>query len=230
MSLEARDGVRLCDGLTRREVLRAGGIALGGLTLPDLLRLQAGAKAGEGTAEARGPKFGKAKSVILFCTNGGTAQMDSFDPKPDAPAEVRGPYKPIATSVPGVTLNEFLPRLAKLQHKTALLRAIHHNQTLHPTAIYLTLCGDLLGRVVTPDSATMSREHKPHFGSVLTKLLPVPPDLPGFVMMPEAMAPTGRSGPGSSPASSARGMTPTGSTASRAAPASHPGRWPRTSR
>ena len=196
LSLEARDGVRLCDGVTRREVLRAGGIGLGGLTLPGLFRLQQASAADKANAEGRGPKFGKAKSVILFCTNGGTAQMDSFDPKPDAPAEIKGPYKPTSTSVPGISINEFLPRLAKLQHKTAILRAIHHNQTLHPTAIYLTLCGDLLGRVVTPDSATMSREDKPHFGSVITKLLPVPPDLPGFVMLPEAMGPNGPEWPG----------------------------------
>ena len=125
LSLNNREGVRLCDGVTRREVLRAGGIGLGGLTLPGLFRLQqAAASSDPAKAEGRGPKFGRAKSVILFCTNGGTAQMDSFDPKPDAPAEVRGPYKPIGTSVPGVSINEFLPRLAKLQHKTAMLRAI----------------------------------------------------------------------------------------------------------
>jgi hypothetical protein len=194
LSLEVSRGVRLCDGLTRREAMRIGGLGLGGLTLPGLLRLQAGAS--EAPGPGRGSSFGKAKSVIVFSTNGGTAQMDSFDPKPDAPAEVKGTWKPIATSVPGVTLNEYLPRLAKLQHKTALLRAIHHNQTLHPSAIYLTLCGDLIGRVVTPESATMSREDKPHFGSVVARLLPVKPDLPGFVMMPEAMGPNGPEWPG----------------------------------
>lgn len=195
LSVETSEGVRLCDGLTRREALRVGGIGLGGLTLPGLLRHQArGADAK--AAAGKGPSFGRAKSVIVFCTNGGTAQMDSFDPKPDAPAEVRGTFKPIATSVPGVSLNEYLPRLAKLQHKTAILRAIHHNQTLHPTAIYLTLCGDTLARVVTPDSATMSREDRPHFGAVATKLLPVPKDLPGWVMLPEAMGPNGPEWPG----------------------------------
>src|SRR5437868_2802537 len=124
LSLESRQGVRLCDGVTRREMLRIGGFglgSLGGLTLPGLLRA-AGAAAPEGVAssssEGRPPGFGKAKSVIVFCTNGGTAQMDSFDPKPDAPAEVRGSFRPISTSVPGVSLNEHLPRLAKLQHKT----------------------------------------------------------------------------------------------------------------
>jgi hypothetical protein len=195
LSIRLRDGVRLCDGTTRRELLRVGAIGLGGLTLPGLFRLEARAADGTGGV-SRGSKFGRAKSVIVFCTNGGTAQMDSFDPKPDAPAEVRGIFRPITTSVPGVALNEHLPRLAKLQHKTALLRAIHHNQTLHPSAIYLTLCGDLLGRVVTPESATMSREDKPHFGSVVTKLLPGQKDLPGFVMLPEAMGPNGPEWPG----------------------------------
>ncbi len=194
LKLEDGRGVRLCDGLTRREAMRIGGLGLGGLTLPGLLRLQA--QAADTVAEGRGPSFGKARSVIIFCTNGGTAQMDSFDPKPDAPAEVKGTWTPIATSVPGVQLNEYLPRLAKLQHKTAVLRAIHHNQTLHPSAIYLTLCGDLIGRVVTPESATMSRDDKPHFGSVVTKTLSVKPDVPGFVMMPEAMGPNGPEWPG----------------------------------
>jgi len=195
LSLEVRRGIRLCDGLTRREVLRVGGLGVAGLSLPDLLRSRAQA-ASLSSAEGRGPKFGRAKSVIIFCTNGGTAQMDSFDPKPNAPAEVRGPSKPIATSVSGITLHEGLPRLAKLQHKAAILRALHHNQTLHPAAIYLTLCGDTIGRVVTPESATMSRDDKPHFGSVASKLLPVKPDLPGFVMMPEAMGPNGPEWPG----------------------------------
>ncbi len=122
--------------------------------------------------------------------------MESFDPKPDAPSEVRGPYKAIATSVPGVTYNEFLPRLAKIQHKTAVLRALHHNQSVHPNAVYLTLSGELLPRVVNPDTATMSRDDKPNLGSVITKLLPVPSDLPGYVMMPEAMGPNGPEWPG----------------------------------
>jgi hypothetical protein len=89
LSVEATDGVRLCDGLTRREALRVGGIGLGGLTLPGLLRHQA--LAADSGGAGRGASFGRAKSVIVFCTNGGTAQMDSFDPKPDAPAEVKGP-------------------------------------------------------------------------------------------------------------------------------------------
>ena len=193
MSLESKGGVRLCDGFTRREALRIGGIGFAGLTLPGLLAHEA---ASANAVETRGKSFGAAKSVIVFCTNGGTAQMESFDPKPDAPAEVRGPYKAIATSVPGVTYNEFLPRLAKLQHKTAVLRAIHHNQSVHPNAVYLSLCGETLPRVVNPDSAMMSRDDKPNFGSVISKLLPVKPDLPGFVMMPEAMGPNGPEWPG----------------------------------
>ncbi|WP_406693664.1 DUF1501 domain-containing protein [Singulisphaera sp. Ch08] len=191
LSFEAGSGVRLCDGLTRREALRIGGLALGGLTLPALLSREAAAK-----AAAPGGKGARAKSVIVFCTNGGTAQIDSFDPKPDAPAEVRGEFGSTATSMPGVLLNEHLPHLAKLQHKTALLRAVYHDQVLHPEAIYLSLCGAKITRVVTPESATMSREDRPHFGSVASKLLPSKPDLPGFVMLPEAMGPNGPEWPG----------------------------------
>ena len=192
LRLETRGGVRLCDGVTRRELLRVGAVGLGGLSLPGLLR--AGSTAAGAPKAGRG--FGRAKSVIVFATNGGTGQMDSFDPKPDAPLEVRGPYKGAPTNVPGVRINEDLPRLAKLADKYALLRAVNHNVTIHPSAIYLTLCGDHLPRAVTPESATGSRDDRPHFGSVLTKVRPGKRDLPGFVLLPAAMGPNGPDWPG----------------------------------
>jgi hypothetical protein len=192
LSIQVNDGVRLCDGVTRRELLRAGAIGLGGLTLPNLLDLEAAAKATAGVER----KPGKARSIILFCTNGGTGQMDSFDPKPDAPAEVRGPYKGAATNVPGVRINEYFPRLARLADKYVLLRSLHHTDTVHPAAIYLTLCGARIPRNVTPESATMSREDRPHFGSALSQLLPGKKDLPSFIMLPAAMGPNGPEWPG----------------------------------
>src|SRR2546427_12409524 len=85
-----------CDGISRRSFLRAGGLALGGLALPDFLRL----KAAGAVAEARG------KSVIMICLGGGPSHVDTYDMKPEAPAEFRGEFRPIKTNVPGITLCE----------------------------------------------------------------------------------------------------------------------------
>ncbi|QJX01147.1 DUF1501 domain-containing protein [Frigoriglobus tundricola] len=190
LTLSAPRGTRTCDGVTRRELLRAGGIGVAGLTLPGLL------KAEDGKAGAPTKRVGTARSVIVFCTNGGTGQHDSFDPKPDAPAEIRGKYTGTDTNVRGIRLNEHLPHLAKQADKFSLIRSLHHTDTVHPSALYWTLCGAKIPRAVTPESATMSREDRPHFGSAATKLLPGRKDLPGFVMMPVAMGPNGPEWPG----------------------------------
>src|SRR5829696_3118555 len=87
-------GTRLCDGITRRELLRVGGLALGGLTLADVLRGQANA--------AAPPSVRRGKSVIMIWLRGGPSHIDSYDMKPDAPSEVRGEFSPIATNVTGV--------------------------------------------------------------------------------------------------------------------------------
>jgi Protein of unknown function (DUF1501) len=101
---------RCCDGLTRRETLHAGALGLlGGLSLPQLL-------AAESSATSRP---GKAKNVILLYLLGGAATQDMYDLKPNAPIEVRGEFKPISTSVPGLQVCEHLPRLAKWMHKVA---------------------------------------------------------------------------------------------------------------
>src|SRR3990170_1269582 len=92
---------RYCDGMSRRSFLRVGALGLGGLTLPQLLRSEAAA----GRPKAH-------KSVIMVYLSGGLAHQDTFDLKPNAPAEVRGEFKPIATRVPGVQFGELLPNLA----------------------------------------------------------------------------------------------------------------------
>src|SRR5262249_62196834 len=91
------EGQRLCDGLTRREWLHVGGLGMLGLSLPELLQAQRTA-----AAQGAGRTFGRARSCILLCLLGGPPQHETWDPKPDAPAEVRGPFQPIATSVPGL--------------------------------------------------------------------------------------------------------------------------------
>jgi len=113
---------RCCDGLTRRETLRAGALGLlGGFSLPQLL-------AAESTA---GQLAGKAKNVILLYLLGGAATQDMWDLKPNAPAEVRGAFKPIPTSAPGVQICEHLPRTAKWMHKSAIVRSVNHKAGCH---------------------------------------------------------------------------------------------------
>ena len=93
--------------LDRRELLRAGGIAVGGLSLSGLISRQAGAATGSRS-------FGKARNCILLYLSGGPAQLDTFDPKPDAPAEIRGEFSTVATKVPGVHFSEHMTRLASI--------------------------------------------------------------------------------------------------------------------
>src|SRR5947209_8401993 len=123
---------RRCDGVSRRDFLRAGALGGLGLTLPALLRSEAAA------GERRGAR---AKSVILVYLGGGMSHHDGFDPKPDAPAEVRGQYKPISTCLPGVQVSEKLPRMAQCLDKISLVRSGSHNNDHHETATNWVLCG-----------------------------------------------------------------------------------------
>src|SRR5690349_1222989 len=122
---------RFCDGLSRRELLTVGGLSLfGDLTLPNVL-LASEARDGERArhhAEALRQgrlRAGKAKSVILLYLMGGPPQQDTFDLKPDAPAEVRGEFKPIRTSADGIRICELLPQTARWMHRSALVRSVH---------------------------------------------------------------------------------------------------------
>jgi hypothetical protein len=104
---------RFCDNVSRRNFLRVGALGLGGLTLPDLLRLRAR------TTPARSPR-----SVIMVCLAGGPSHIDTYDPKPNAPAEIRGEFKPIRTRVPGFDVCELFPRQAEIADKLALVRSL----------------------------------------------------------------------------------------------------------
>src|SRR5262245_25809761 len=105
-------GARYCDGVSRRSFLKVGSLAVGGLTLPQLMRAEA----------ASGKK--SHKSVIMVYLSGGLAHQDTFDLKPNAPAEVRGEFKPIPTSVAGVQFSEHLPKLAKCMDKLVVVRSL----------------------------------------------------------------------------------------------------------
>src|SRR5436190_18240066 len=114
---------RLCDGLTRRETLKAGALSLlgGAFNLPSLLAAE----------ERHHARPGKAKSVILLYLLGGAPTQDMFDMKPNAPDKIRGDFKPIATNVTGIQICELLPRMAQWMHKTALVRSVNHKAGCH---------------------------------------------------------------------------------------------------
>src|SRR5947209_19137694 len=121
--------------ISRREVLRLGGACGLALTLPDLLRAQARPR----TTTA--PTFGRARSVIVLYLHGGHAQQETWDPKPDGPSPARGEFGAIATSLPGVTISELLPRSARLMHKLTVIRSLSHGNANHVQASLAALTG-----------------------------------------------------------------------------------------
>lgn len=156
--------------LSRREVLRAGALSMGGLTLADLFRR---------TAHAAPVK--RAKHCILMLLNGGQAQQDTFDMKPLAPDSVRGPYQPISTRVPGIQVCEKLPLLAGLTHKMAIIRSMNHHLLGHNTGAAYALSGH--SPASDQDIIPKPTDH-PTYGSVIAKTLPSPEWMPSFVLTP----------------------------------------------
>src|SRR5689334_9012362 len=116
---------RCCDGLTRRETLKAGALSLlgGAFNLPSLMALEARKKASD--------RPGKARSVILLYLLGGAPTQDMFDLKPDAPSGIRCDFKPIDTNIPGIRICEHLPRMSKWMHKAAIVRTVNHKAGCH---------------------------------------------------------------------------------------------------
>ncbi|MFO0799115.1 MAG: DUF1501 domain-containing protein [Gemmataceae bacterium] len=162
--------------LDRRELLRAGGLALGGLALPALSR----------AAPARGGSFGKAKNCIVLYLSGGPAQLDTFDPKPDAPDDIRGEFGTIQTRLPGVRFSELLPLAAQWTHKTAVVRTLCHDHNDHGRGSYWMFTGyPYLGSV--PDVNNMSRQDMPPVGAVVAKLAPGNGPLPAWAVVPHRM-------------------------------------------
>ena len=158
------------EGPNRREWLRVGGLSLAGLSLPALLRANQQATTAPSLATRLGSDtFGKAKNVIFLWLQGGPPQHETFDPKPNAPVEIRGPFKPIQTTVPGTQFCELLPRTARIAHKIAVIRSMHTDDDNHDVSGYWVLTGYPYG----PGSARQIKPADwPYFGSVLKMVKP----------------------------------------------------------
>jgi hypothetical protein len=179
---------RLCDGLSRREWLQVGGMGLLGLGLPNLLRAEKSK-----TNKHAAPASARAKSCIMLFLAGGPSHHDMWDMKPAAPAEVRGEFKPISTTVPGIQVCEHLPRLASQAHRFALIRSAHHRvSNAHAAAVYTTLTGEDRGDATI--AITLSPRDYPAIGSVLGYLRPPERPIVPFVSLPYITA-EGAGGP-----------------------------------
>jgi uncharacterized protein (DUF1501 family) len=168
--LDADRPASVCSGPSRRDFLHAGALAPLGLTLPRFLAAK------EGGAKDRDV------NCILLILVGGPSQLDTFDPKPNAPAEVRGPFKPISTKVPGIQLSEIFPQTAKHTDKFSLIRSMYHTATaVHDTGYQMMQSGRLF---------TGGVEH-PHMGCVLGYLKGGRGELPAHVLLPKPIGRTG---------------------------------------
>jgi hypothetical protein len=155
---------------TRREVLRAGALGAVGLSLPQLLRAESAARKT------------RIKSCIMVFAFGGPAQQETFDMKPDAPAEIRGEFKPIATNVAGIQICEHLPKLAKLADQYAIIRSATHKNRVHNPGSFYALTGRKPSADVVQFPA--KRDDWPAIGSILAKVRPIDRPLPPYVVLP----------------------------------------------
>ncbi len=161
LTINGHSNGRFCDGVSRRDFLRIGGLALGGLSLPQILR----AESASGVKKSH-------KAVIMIFLPGGPSHQDIFDLKMDAPREVRGEFKPIGTNVAGIQITEHLPRLAKMMDRCTLIRSMSDCDTRHDAFQCLT------GR----DFKNQPLGGWPSFGSVVSKVQgAIDPAVPPFV-------------------------------------------------
>ncbi len=170
------------DLLDRRELLRIGGLSLAGLSLPALL--QGNAAASQQRPAAR--SFGRARSCIILYLSGGPAQLDTFDPKPDAPEDIRGEFSTIATSITGVRFSELVPHTARWMNKIGLVRTMNHTHNDHGRGSYWMFTGYQYPGSV-PDVNSMSRADMPHMGSIVAKLEPGRGPMFPFAIVPHRM-------------------------------------------
>lgn len=163
---------RLCDGLTRRETLKAGALSLlgGAFNLPSLFALE----------ENKLLRPAKAKSVILLYLIGGAPTQDMYDMKPDAPEKIRGEFKPIDTNVPGVQICELLPLSAQSMQHAAIVRSVNHKAGCHnPLPSYTGY------EISVSDNTSTKDTYPPSMGSVCEYLRPANKELPDYIYLPD---------------------------------------------
>ena len=171
--LNASGSVACCDGVSRRDFLHAGTLAPLGLGLSSFFQVQAAGGAPAGDQDI---------NCILLVLVGGPSQLDTFDPKPNAPAEVRGPFKPIPSKVPGMQFSEILPETSKHTDKISVIRSLYHTATaVHDTGYQMMQSGRLF---------TGGIEH-PNMGCVLGYLKGGRGEVPPHVMLPKSIGRTG---------------------------------------
>jgi hypothetical protein len=191
LNIPHRHSARFCDGSSRRDFLRVGGLGLFGLSLQSVLRLQEAAKAAPPPRFTGATGFGAAKSVVLLFLQGGPSHIDIWDPKPDAPSNVRGEFKPIKSNIEGIWLSETMPRLAKTMDKCQLIRSMSYTPAglfNHTAAIYQMLTGyeptevSPSGQLEPP-----SPNDYPTAGSWISKFKPPTEAVLPFVEMPRPL-------------------------------------------
>src|SRR6266542_2981010 len=179
---------------TRRQLLQVGGLGVLGLTLPRLLSARTPSLRSDSTR-------GRARSCIFVVQYGGASHIDTWDVKPDAPGDIRGPYRPISTSVAGTRMGELLPRLAALAHRYCLIRSLSHGNSDHNGGMHICMTGH-----------SRPQENTPCFGAVAARLRPSQAALPSYVWLQNLDADVrdwyltgGFLGPGSAPLLVGRG-------------------------
>src|SRR4051794_9826988 len=182
LTLTGRGKAYTCDGVTRRDFLQVGALGAIGLTLPQMLAARA--------AGVVKPDHDDRACIMIF-NLGAPSHIDLWDMKPDAPTEIRGPFRPVSTRVPGLQLSEALPRHAQIADKFSLVRSVHHSgAAVHDAGWQMMQTGRLFS----------GGGNTPHLGSVVGYLNGRKTDLPPFAVLPELMGrgggniPNGQSG------------------------------------
>lgn len=166
----------LTPAFARRPILQVGALGLANMTWPNLL-----AATSSGASDV--PGFGRAKHCILLFMWGGPSQIDTFDPKPNAPAEIRGPFATIPTNVPGINVSEHFRLTAQRADKLCVVRSLTHDDPAHLSSVHTILTGHL-PPVNKSDDEPPSDRDTPHIGAVVRKHRPSSSGIPSAVTMP----------------------------------------------
>ena len=170
--------------ISRRQVL-ATSLGCVGLSLTDFLQLQSIAR------EKKNETKGKAKSCIILFAWGGMSHLETWDPKPDAPKEIRGSFDTIPTATPGIHIGEHMPYLAKQTNKLAIVRSMHHGSSAHGKAMYWNFTGHKPPQSDTAANLPPSSSDWPSLLSVISKFKSAPPGLPSSIRIPYPLVDNG---------------------------------------